>query len=109
MLFIVKTPFPGASEVTLYQDRWENHIVANHVAMTGKEEVVKAIVSAPAMVLPPGINHPAHYVTFVNPAHTGVGKTPIGVVVDTQLGSVVTAYQNRSLKFIDSRRALWLP
>lgn len=108
-LFIVATPYPASPQVTLFQSRWENHIIANHVGMQGKETTVEAIVSRPTIVLPGSPDHPAHYVMFVSQTLTPSGRTPIGVIVDQQLGTIVTAYPNRSLKFIDSRRALWLP
>jgi hypothetical protein len=106
-LFTVKTPWVRVPEVTLHSDIWNEHIVSGHVQMTGREDDVRAIVSAPTAILA-GTTNPS-YAVYVKDAITTPGGTPISVIIDPDERLIVTAYPNRSLKIIPTERLLWLP
>lgn len=104
-LFVVATPYPGAPTVTLFETTWTEHIVKRHVEMTGKMPDVQAVVKNVSTVST-GTSAP-NYVVFTNKDIVSPSGTPLGVIVDTEQGEIVTAYYNRTLKVIQSDQVLW--
>jgi hypothetical protein len=45
---------------------------------------------------------------FVNPQVTYGGRTPLGVIVNEEESTIVTAYYNRSINLVPMSQALWL-
>jgi hypothetical protein len=101
-LFVIPTAYPKTPEVTLLPERWD-HIQDRHpeVEQTQLLEVTHNV----AIVLP---GNAPNTVMFVNPAVTSPGRAPLGVIVDEEESTIVTAYYNRSIKLIPVSQALWL-
>lgn len=107
-LFFVNTPFPGVPDVTLFEDSWENRVVARHTYMADKLLVVQGIAESPTHVLPGGSSN-EDFVIFVNEAVTTPGGSLLSVIIDPKERLIITAYPDRKLKLIEPTKALWYP
>jgi hypothetical protein len=101
-LFSVSTPYPETPQVVLCIQTWEEHIVKRHPE--AKLEEVRMVTENVEIVSP---SNSEGRVVFTNPTVTSPNGTPLGVIVDTRVGEIVTAYYNRSLTTIDKDQVLW--
>lgn len=102
VLFSVATPYPETPTVKLCVQTWEEHIVSRHAET--KLEDVRKVAESVETVSP---SNSDGRVVFTSSSVTSPRGTPLGVIVDTLKGEIVTAYYNRSLKTIDQDQVLW--
>lgn len=104
-IWIAKSPLSELPEIKLHRDRWENHIVKNHVEMIGREENVFVAVSQPTAIVV-GNQIQSHYVC-VNHMDTASNGSPTVVIVHRFTGDVVTALFDRRYQNVNPEDVIW--
>jgi len=93
-IFTIETPFERAKSVTLFQNTWEEHIVAGHPEMEGELAAVETALLTPHFVCTGNVESRYQFVS----TSSGIAM-PTVVVVTTQAdeGNVVlTAFKGRA-------------
>lgn len=109
-VFTVATPYPGAPEVTLWENTWTEKIQSFHPDMIGQEGRVQAVLANPATVT---TATDPRYVMFVSQVDSYVDGAALVVCVnpvhDSGKPSVTSAHQTKQKKFLspDPATILW--
>jgi hypothetical protein len=109
-MFVIQTPYSGASEVVCYTDTWVEHIAASRKINPDTEEIVKATLSEPNSVCEGTTNR--NYVAFINLPYSSNSGAPFVVFVDpnaSPLPTLVTFGHRRDFKDLSKHTTLWTP
>jgi hypothetical protein len=101
-LVVIPTSYPRTPQVSLLPERWQ-HIQQRHPEVAQNQLV--AATQNVSIVFP---GNAPNTVMFVNPQVTYGGRTPLGVIVNEEESTIVTAYYNRSINLVPMSQALWL-
>jgi hypothetical protein len=101
-LVVIPTSYPRTPQVSLLPERWQ-HIQQRHPEVAQNQLV--AATQNVSIVFP---GNAPNTVMFVNPQVTYGGRTPLGVIVNEEESTIVTAYYNRLINLVAMSQALWL-
>ncbi len=105
-LFVSQTPVPGLPVLTLYEDTWNNHIVARHPELADQAHAFESVVSNPTQVVI-STNNRAYY-TFVNETVRSTSRNKLLTVhVDPVAQVIASGYYNRSTQITVAGTVIW--